>query len=117
MTRRRLVALVSAVVLVSLMLLVFATGFFVTHTSTGRNKLRDLIIKPFVAGKFPNATFYLGQISGSFIGNITLDTIAIRDRRGELFLSAGRVTVAYNWRDLVDNRIFVQHANVQHPYL
>jgi translocation and assembly module TamB len=117
MTRRRLVALVSAIVLVSLMLLVFATGFFVTHTSTGRNKLRDLVVKPFVAGKFPNATFYLGHISGSFIGNLTLDTIAIRDKRGELFLSTGRVTVAYNWRDLIDNRIFVQHADVQHPYL
>jgi len=117
MTRRRLVALVSAIVLVSLLLLVFATGLFVTHTSTGRNKLRDLVVKPFVAGKFPNATFYLGQISGSFIGNITLDTLAIRDKRGELFLSTGRVTVAYNWRDLVDNRIYVQRADVQHPYL
>jgi translocation and assembly module TamB len=116
MTRRRLVALVGAIVLASLGILVFATGFFVTHTSTGRDKLRDLI-KPYVARKFPNATFYLGHISGSFIGNLTLDTIAIRDKRGDLFLSAGRVTVAYNWRDLVDNRIKIQHADVQHPYL
>jgi translocation and assembly module TamB len=116
MTRRRLVALVSAIVLASLGILVFATGFFVTHTSMGRDKLRDLI-KPFIAGKFPNATFYLGQISGSFIGSITLDTLAIRDKRGELFLSTGRVTVGYNWRDLVDNRVKIQHADVQHPYL
>jgi len=116
MTRRRLVALVSAIVLASLGILVFATGFFVTHTSAGRDKLRDLI-EPVIAGKFPNATFYLGQISGSFIGSITLDTLAIRDKRGELFLSTGRVTVGYNWRDLVDNRIKIQHADVQHPYL
>jgi translocation and assembly module TamB len=79
--------------------------------------LRDLVVKPFVANKFPSATFYLGQLSGSFIGNITLDTLAIRDKRGELFLSTGRVTVAYNWRDLVDSRIKVQRAAVEHPYL
>lgn len=117
MTRRRLVALVSATVLLTLLLLVFATGFFVTRTSTGRDKLRDLVVRPFIARKFPGATFYLGQISGSFIGSLTLDTVAIRDKRGELFLSTGRVTVAYNWRDLVDNRIYVQRADVQHPYL
>src|SRR5512143_1704145 len=117
MTRRRLVALVSATVLLTLLLLVFATGFFVTRTSTGRDKLRDLVVRPFIARKFPSATFYLGQISGSFIGSLTLDTVAIRDKRGELFLSTGRVTVAYNWRDLVDNRIYVQRADVQHPYL
>ena len=117
MTRRRLVALVSAIVLASLLLLVFATGLFLTRTSMGRDKLRDVVVKPFVAGKFPNATIYMGRISGSFIGSLTLDTIAIRDKRGELFLSTGRVTVGYNWRDLVDNRIFVQHADARHPYV
>ena len=117
MTRRRLVALVSAIVLVSLMILVFSAGFFVTHTSMGRDKLRDVLVKPFVASKFPNATIYLGRLSGSFIGNLTLDTIAVRDKRGDLFLSTGRVTVAYNWRDLVDNRIYVRRADVQHPYV
>ena len=117
MTRRRLVALVSAIVLASLLVLVFATGFFVTRTSTGRDKLRDLVVKPFVTGKFPNATIYLGRIGGSLIGSLTLDTLAIRDKRGELFLSTGRVTLGYNWRDLVDNRIFVQHADIQHPYV
>jgi len=117
MTRRRLVALVSAIVLASLLILVFAAGLFVTHTTTGRDQLRDLVVKPFVARKFPGATFYIGRMSGSFIGSVTLDTLAIRDKRGDLFLSTGRVTVAYNWRDLVDNRIYVQHADVQHPYL
>src|ERR1041385_4229400 len=117
MPRRRLVALVSAIVLVSLMILVFSAGFFVTHTSMGRDKLRDVLVKPFVASKFPNATIYLGRLSGSFIGNLTLDTIAVRDKRGDLFLSTGRVTVAYNWRDLVDNRIYVRRADVQHPYV
>ncbi|HEY6829219.1 MAG TPA: hypothetical protein VI259_20300, partial [Gemmatimonadaceae bacterium] len=117
MTRRRLVALVSAIVLASLLLLVFATGVFFLRTSVGRRKLRDVVVKPFVDRKFPNATIYMGQIAGSFIGSLTLDTLAIRDKRGELFLSTGRVTVGYNWRDLADNRIYVQHGDVQHPYV
>ena len=48
MTRRRLVALVSAAVLVTLGLLVFAGVLFLTHTSTGRDKLRDLA-RPYIA--------------------------------------------------------------------
>ena len=116
MTRRRLVALVSAAVLLTLGLLVFATGLFVTQTSTGRAKLRDFI-QPMVASKVRGGSLYLGQMSGNFISNLTFDTVAIRDKRGELFLSTGRVTVTYNWRDIVDNRILIRRAEVAHPYV
>ena len=78
MTRRRLVALVSAAVLLTLGLLVFATGLFVTQTSTGRAKLRDFI-QPMVASKVRGGSLYLGQMSGNFISNLTFDTVALTD--------------------------------------
>src|SRR5215211_3180806 len=116
MKRRRLVALVSAAVLATLGLLVFATGFFLTHTEAGRGKLHDFI-QPWAASKIRGGSLYLGRVSGSFINGIVIDTIAIRDKRGELFASTGRITVEYNWRDLVDNRILVHRARVEHPYV
>ncbi len=116
MTRRRLVALVSAAVLLTLGLLVFATGLFVTHTTTGRRKLHDFI-QPMIASKIRGGSLYLGAMSGNFIGNLTFDSVAIRDKRGDLFLSTGRVTVSYNWRDIVDNRILVYRAEIEHPYV
>ena len=116
MTRRRLVALVSASVLVTLGLLVFATGLFITRTSAGRGKLHD-IIQPMIASKVHGGSVYLGKVSGSFITGIVIDSLAIRDKRGELFLSTGRLTLSYNWRDIVDNRIYIRRGRVEHPYV
>ena len=116
MTRRKLVALVAAIVLLSIGLVVVGTGFFLTRTDYGRAKVRDIAL-PYLEGLFPNANLYVGKISGSVIGGIVIDTIAIRDKRGDLFASTGRVTVEYNWRDLFDYRVFITRATVEHPFV
>jgi translocation and assembly module TamB len=117
MTRRKLVALVSAFVLLGLGLVVFAAGLFVTRTAAGRDKLRELII-PFAAKiVHGGATIYIGHLSGNFIGSITIDSVAIHDKRGELFLSTGPVTVSYNWRDIADQRLNFPQARIEHPFV
>ena len=116
MTRRKLVALVAAIVLLSIGLVVVGTGLFLTRTDYGRGKVREIAV-PFLQSKFPNAKIYVGKVSGSVIGGIVIDTIAIRDARGELFASTGRITLEYNWRDLFDYRVFVNRATVEHPYV
>ncbi len=116
MTRRSLVALVSAAVLVTLGLVVLATVLFVTHTNAGREKLRE-IARPLVARAVHGGSVYLGHFSGSFINGITIDSVAIRDKRGDLFLSTGRITLVWNPRDLVDDRAYLRHADIEHPYL
>src|SRR5215216_1195606 len=113
MTRRRLVALVSTAVLVTLGLMVFATGFFLTHTEAGRGKLHNFI-QPWAASKTRGGSLYLGRLSGSFINGIVIDSVAIRDKRGELFASTGRITAEYNWRDIADMRVAVRRARVEH---
>src|SRR6185503_16013272 len=114
MTRRKLVALVAAIVLVSIGLVVVGTGLFLTRTDYGRAKVRDVAL-PLLQRQFPNAKIYVGKVSGSVIGGIVIDSIAVRDMRGELFASTGRVTLEYNWRDLFDYRVFVNRATVEHP--
>lgn len=116
MTRRKLVALVSAAVLLTIVILVLGTGLVVTHTDYGRGKIRNFAV-PLLQSQFPNAKIYVGKVEGSLIGGVTIDTIAIRDSRGELFASTGRVTLEWNWRDLIDNRLFIQRAHVEHPFV
>ena len=117
MTRRKLVALVSAAVLLTLGLAAVVGVLFVTRTTTGRAKLLG-IAKPFLANKVvKNGSLYIGAISGNLLTSLTIDSIAIRDKRGELFLSTGRITVWYNPRDLMDYRVYIRRADVEHPYV
>ncbi len=116
MTRRKLVALVGAIALLLIGLVVISTSLFLTRTDTGRAQVRGIVV-PLLEKKWPNAKIYVGKVGGSLITGITIDSIAIRDRRNELFLSTGRVTLEWNWRDLIDYRIYVQRANVEHPYV
>lgn len=116
MTRRKLVALVAAIVLLSIGLVVIGTGLFLTRTDVGRAKVRDIAL-PYLQKKWPNAKIYVGKVSGSLIGGIVIDSIAIRDSRNELFASTGRIALEWNWRDLIDYRVYVTRATVEHPYV
>jgi translocation and assembly module TamB len=117
MTRRKLVALVSAGVLLLIGLVVMTTGLFVTRTQAGRDKLRE-VFGPWVVSKLaPNGKAYVGHIGGDFINGITIDSIAIYDKHGELFLSTGPVSLEWNWRDIIDQRLYIRKANVEHPYV
>ena len=116
MTRRRLVALVSVAVLVLLGLVVVSTGLFLTRTNAGREKIRE-IARPLIARAVKGGTVYLGKVSGSFVNGVTFDSLEILDKRGQVFLATGRLTVVWNPRDLADSRLFLRRVEVQHPYL
>jgi translocation and assembly module TamB len=116
MTRRSLVALVSAAVLLLIGIVVVSTVLFVTRTQTGRNKVRE-IAAPIIARAIKGGKTYIGHISGSFINGITVDSIEIRDKRGEIFVATGPVSVEWNWRDLIDSRLWFRRVSVQHPYV
>jgi len=115
MRRRRLVLLVSAITLGVFGLLAIATVLFVTRTEMGREQVRSFI-QPLLANRIQGKT-YIGKLSGNFLTEISVDSFAIRDASGELFLSTGPVTVSFNIRDLIDNRIAVRRARVEHPFV
>ncbi|MEO7085272.1 MAG: translocation/assembly module TamB domain-containing protein [Gemmatimonadaceae bacterium] len=116
MTRRGLVAVVSALVLFNIGVAAVFAVYLVTGTTRGREQLRSLIV-PIIASRVHGGSIYIGHLSGSLITNITIDSLAIRDKRGELLVSTGRVTVAYNPRDLMDQRVFITRADIEHPYV
>src|SRR6185503_12638774 len=107
MRRRRLVLLVSAITLGALGILAMAAILFVTRTATGRGWLRA-VAQSFVASKVAGGKVYIGNLRGNFLTEITIDSIAIRDKANELFLSTGPVTLTYDPRDFADNRIFIR---------
>ena len=39
------------------------------------------------------ATVYIGHLGGNFLNQLTIDSVAIRDERGELFVSTGPITL------------------------
>ncbi len=92
MKRRRLVALVSALVLVVVALAVFGVIVGVTRTSRGRETLRA-VIEDQITSRMRGGKLHLGRLSGNLITGLTLDTIAIRDADDSLFFSAGRTTI------------------------
>ena len=121
MTRRKLVALVARACACwsSLgLLVVSARCCFVTRTDTAGRELRAVGCQPLVARSDQAATLYIGHLSGSFLTGVTIDSIAIRDKRGELFASTGPITLEYNPRDLVDRRVYRHaRATIEHPYV
>lgn len=115
MTRRRIVVLASAAVLVLLGIVAVASVFFVTRTDYGRERVRSVVAGVLQRGV--HGSVYLGKISGGFLNDLTIDSLAIRDSSGELFVSTGRVRVSWNPRDFFDRRIYIRNADVQHPYV
>lgn len=117
MKRRSLVALVAAGVLVFFGIAAVSAVLFVTRTYRGREWVRS-IAQPLIARAVKNGgTVYLGHLSGSFLSDLSVDSVAIRDSRGDLFLSTGPIHVEYNIRDVIDERILIHRVTIEHPYL
>ena len=116
MKRRKLVALVALITFAFLGLLAVSAVLFVTRTQRGRDWVRG-VATPLIERAAKGGTVHIGKITGNFLTGFSVDTFAIRDKRGELFLSTGRVSVSYNPRDILDYRIYIRRASVQHPYV
>lgn len=117
MKRRSLVALVAAGVLVFLGIAAVSAVLFITRTHRGREWVRS-IAQPLIARTLKNGgTLYLGHLSGSFLSDLAVDSVAIRDSRGELFASSGPIHVEYNIRDVIDERILIHRVTIEHPYV
>ena len=109
-------ALVSVAVLFTLGLLTVSAVFLITRTEMGRERLRG-VLQPWVASKIRGGSVYIGHLSGNFLTYVTVDSLAVRDKRGELLASTERTTCTYDPRDLIDSRVFVRRCFIEHPYV
>ncbi|MEP6493181.1 MAG: translocation/assembly module TamB domain-containing protein [bacterium] len=117
MKRRRLVALVSAAVLLGLGLIAASAVLVVTRTQWGRDRLLSVFVQPFVSSRVHGGTIYIGRLGGNFLTYITVDSFSIRDKRGEYLVATGSVTANFSVRDFIDNRVYITRAEIAHPYL
>ncbi|HEX5832145.1 MAG TPA: hypothetical protein VFY16_14275, partial [Gemmatimonadaceae bacterium] len=115
MTRRRTVVLASAVVLLALGLVTGVTLVAVTQTSFGQNLVRDFVQRELAARI--QGRLYVGRISGGLLTGVHVDSLEMRGPDDSLFVATGRLTIAYDPRDLLDRRLLVAHVRVEHPFV
>ncbi len=113
MSRRRIVLLVSLVLVVSLTAIATVAVFVLTQSGWGQNQLRRFV-QARLAGAV-HGTVYVGRPSGSYLTGLTFDSLEIRDAEDSLFLATGPVTVSYDPRDLMDRRLLFSRVDVRHP--
>lgn len=113
MSRRRLVVLSSAVALLAMGLAAVLLVVGVTQTAYGRERIRRLVQEQLtnrVQGRL-----YVGRLSGGLLTGVTIDSIEIRDARDSLFVASGPITVSYDPRDILDQRLLLRHVHVVRP--
>lgn len=114
MTTRRRVVLYASLGLVLAIIVAAGAGVLVlTKSGWGQDRVRSLIQNQ-IAGAV-HGRVYVGRISGSFLTDVTIDSLEIRDAEDSLFVATGPVTVSYDARDLIDKRLLFSHADIQRP--
>ncbi len=118
MTRRRLVALVSASVILGVTLLVALALVMLTQTDYGRERfVRRLVQAQLASSMGERGSIHVGKIGGSLFTGVVVDTFAIRDEEDSLFVSTGRIAIGYDPRDLLDRRLLLSRLEVEHPFV
>ncbi|MGQ0714604.1 MAG: translocation/assembly module TamB domain-containing protein [Gemmatimonadaceae bacterium] len=117
MSRRRLVAIVSAAALLLIGVVAAAAVLSVTQTDLGRDYVRRYL-QAQVTSKLGNrGKMYIGQISGGLITGVVVDSFAIRDADDSLFVSAGPIEITYDPRDIIDKRLLIGQLVVHNPHV
>ena len=115
MSRRRLVALISAGILLLLGMSVIGAILATTQTDLGRARLRSLINAQVTSAMGNRGTMYVGRITGSLFTGVELDSIAIRDEEDSLVVATGPIIIRYDPRDVLDKRLLLSYLEVTRP--
>ncbi|MBM4192878.1 MAG: hypothetical protein FJ202_00665 [Gemmatimonadetes bacterium] len=115
MGRRQLVVLISAAVMVLLGAGAVGALVVATQSDDGREWIRARLAAFLNRGL--QGELKVGRLSGSFLTDLTIDTLELRDRGDSVFFAAGRVTVHYDPRDLLDGRIIIRSMDATNPFI
>ena len=113
MGRRRLVALVSALLMLVIGAVVIGAFAAATQSSRGRDLIRRVVEAQL--SRSVTGTFHLGRLSGTFITDLSVDSIEIRDDGDSLFAASGPIRVTFDPRDLMDGRLIVRSVELRRP--
>jgi translocation and assembly module TamB len=115
MSRRRLVAIISAAALLLIGVIAAATVLSVTQTDLGRDYVRRYLQAQVTSRLGKRGTMYIGRISGGLLTGVVVDSFAIRDDEDSLFVSAGPIEITYDPRDILDKRLLIGELVVHKP--
>jgi hypothetical protein len=115
MSRRRVIALVSASLILLLGLVVVALVMATTQTAFGREQIRRLLNERVSLSLRGRGTMYIGTIHGSLFTGVVIDSLQIRDAEDSLFIATGPIVVKYDPRDLIDKRLLLSYLEVNRP--
>lgn len=113
MSRRRLVILVSAAILLGTGAVALIALLLATRTDWGRDRIRNFA-ESRLAGAVKGKV-HIGRISGSLFTDLVVDSFALREPNDSLFISTGQIRVRFDPRDLLDRRILVRDVTIEHP--
>ncbi|HKV50513.1 MAG TPA: translocation/assembly module TamB domain-containing protein [Gemmatimonadaceae bacterium] len=117
MTRRRLVAIVSAGLMCLIGLAVVGILIALTQTDLGRAWVRDYVRDQLATALRGRGSMYIGRLGGGLLTGFTIDSLAIKDAEDSLFVASGPIKLHYDLRDLVDKRIRLSSVDLQHPVI
>ena len=90
-------------------------AYVVTSTRVGRDWVHELVmaeLKGAVKG-----SIYLGSIGGTLLGDVTVDSVVLRDRLDSVFVRTGPIHVTYDVRDLIDRKIVLRTVELTRPFI
>jgi translocation and assembly module TamB len=114
MGRRRLVVLVSALIMLLLGGGIVGGLMAATQSDGGRDFLRRQLSRQLARGI--NGTLHVGRLSGSFITDLTIDSVLLKGPDDSVFIATGPIRLTYDPRDILDGRIIIRSAELQHPF-
>ena len=115
MTRRARVVLGVAVVLFTVFALAVGGVVAVSRTAYGRAQVRRLVVSALSQGV--HGSVYVGNITDGFFTGVSIDSLEIRDPDDSLFVRTGPVTLRYDLRDVLDQRLLLHGVHIMRPVL
>ena len=112
-SRRRLIVVLSAVLLLATGAALVGGVIALTRTTGGLALLRRVLL-PVAQAAIPGK-LYVGTIGGTLYGDLTIDSLDIRSADGRPFLSTGPIRIQWDPRDLLDARVVITSLEVTRP--
>ena len=114
MGRRRLVVFVSALIMLLLGGGIVGGLMAATQSDGGRDFIRRQLSRQLARGI--RGTLHVGKLSGSFITDLTIDSVLLKGPDDSVFIATGPIRLTYDPRDILDGRIIIRSAELQHPF-
>jgi translocation and assembly module TamB len=115
MIRRRVVALISALLMLGIATVTVGAFVLATQGDRGREWIRRAIEAQLA--QTMQGTVHIGTLSGSFLTDLRVDSIRIADLDDSTFFASGPIEVTFDPRDLVDGRVILRTVSVERPFV